>query len=93
MEAYPHVIFAQFSSGLCIGYSVLVHDPIRLLATWWLPEIENQCLLDPNKLAFVLDFLIGSCGLPIPVTSRSVRSVSIWIFSISWCEEVPIVVP
>ena len=82
MEAYPHVIFAQFSSGLCIGYSVLVHDPIRLLATWWLPEIENQCLLDPNKLAFVLDFLIGSCGLPIPTTSGPVWSRPVRVFPV-----------
>lgn len=70
-----------------------MHDPIWFNSFRWLPSVEHESFLDSDFFVTISGWnhrFICTGRFPITRSSSSVRSSSVWIFPITWTEEVPL---
>lgn len=70
--------------------SILVHNPISFSAFGRFSNVKNQSFLDTDFPTIGGDNFVGSGGFPIPRTSNSIGSWSIWILPVSRTKKVPL---
>lgn len=87
-RVYPQAIFLA-GRPVHVRKPVLVHDPIRFVALGSFPSVEHQSLLDTYWL-WMADRLVGPGRLPVPGSGGPVRPRAIWVLSVPWREEVPL---
>ncbi|KAK7836489.1 hypothetical protein CFP56_022457 [Quercus suber] len=66
-----------------------MHNPIGFLSSWSFSSIENQSLLDPNRLR-IPDRLISASSLPVPSSGRPIRPRTVRVLPVSRRKEVPL---
>ena len=77
------------SRAVNVSETVLVHNPVSLDASGSFSGVENQSLLNPQRLR-LSDRLIGSGSLPVSRSRRAVRPRSVRILPIPRREEIPL---
>lgn len=87
-RVYPQAIFLA-GRPVHVRKPVLVHDPIRFVALGSFPSVEHQSLLDTYWL-WMADRLVGPGRLPVPGSGGPVRPRAIWVLSVPWREEIPL---
>lgn len=70
---------------------VFMHDPIRFLAMWSSPSVENQSLPHSNPPQIAMNDLIAARGFPETGSSRPIRSCTRRVFLVLVAKKVPIV--
>ena len=85
---YPQVIlFASRSIHIC--KTIFMHDPVGFDSSRGFASIENKCFLNTQWFG-LSNGLVSSGCLPISGSCRPVWPWTVWIFSIPWGKEVPL---
>lgn len=71
--------------------TILVHDPVGLLAVRGASSVKDECLSHPNSLAGEVDRLVPPRGLPKPSSSGSICASPSRIFFVLVTEKIPLV--
>lgn len=98
-DLYPHGCLSEFHrsvgiAALCLGETVLMHDPVGF-ETFWRPSfVKHQRLFHANILGTVtsLDWFVSTGCLPIPRCSGTIWSNTVRVLSIPRAEEVPLTI-
>ena len=87
--SYPQVVGFLGSGSVNVGEAILVHNPIGFDSFRCFPGVENQSLFN-SKCFGLSNGLIRPGRFPVPGSGRPVRPWTVWIFSVPWREEIPL---